>query len=295
MDFTAAMFLVVPLLLDDVASRREILTEMTSAYVKAVRTGQIGESAFLAPLPLYMVEGRWDELVSAAETMIAAHIVSTRGMASVALAEVLRARGTFNEAVSAIEPYLPDDDVRPDQLVHQELWIPVMAQLLTAQIELDRGDHVTARRWLAAHDRWREWWQAIYGEVASRLTWAQLALLDGDRDLAEAHVRTALDRAQSPRQPLGLIAAHRMLGELLADAGRVDEAMAHLDESRRLAHACEAPYELAQTLVSLASVQRASGAADEAAECLAEARAICEPLGAAPLLQRIADLETGAP
>ncbi len=177
------------------------------------------------------------------------------------------------------------------QLVFQDLWVPVMAQLLAAQIELDRGDHAAARRWLAAHDRWRDWWQAICGQVAGRLCWAQLALLDGDPALAEEHARTALDHAEAPRQPLGLIAAHRMLGELLTDSGRFDEALIHLDESRRLAHACEAPFELAQTLVSLASVHLASGAYDAAAECLADARAICEPLGATPTLQRIAALE----
>jgi len=292
MDFTASALLVVPLLLDDIALRRAIVTEMTSAYAKAVQTGQIGESAFLAPLPLYMVEGHWDELVSAAEGMINAHIVSMRGWASVALADVLRGRGRLDEAFSTLEPYLPAQAVEPEELVYQDLWVPVMAQLLAAQIELDRGDHTAARGWLTAHDRWRNWWQAIYGEVASRLSWARLALLDGDQALAETHARTALDRAQAPRQPLGLIAAHRMLGELLTDSDRIDEALTHLDESRRLAHACEAPFELAQTLVSLASVHLVSGANDAAAECLTDARAISDALGAAPLLQRIAALVT---
>jgi hypothetical protein len=84
-----------------------------------------------------------------------------------------------------------------------------------------------------------------------------------------------------------------MLGELLTDTGRLDEAITHLIESRRLAHACEAPFELAQTLVSLAAYQRAAGDQDAVAESLADARAIAEPLGAVPLLRKIATLESG--
>jgi tetratricopeptide (TPR) repeat protein len=168
-----------------------------------------------------------------------------------------------------------------------------MTQLLAAQIEFERGDYPAARRWLEAHDRWREWWQAFYGAVASQLIWARLALREGDTALAEIRARAALDLASAPRQPLGLIASHRMLGELLTDTGRLDEAITHLIESRRLAHACEAPFELAQTLVSLAAYQRAAGDQDAVAESLADARAIAEPLGAVPLLRKIATLESG--
>ena len=151
---------------------------MTSAYAKAVQTGQIGESAFLAPLSLYIVDGRWDELVSAAESMIDAHIVSMRNWASVALADLLRTRGNLDDAFTTLAPYLPDEEVRPEDLAYQDVWVPVMAQLQAAKIALDRRDHAAARRWLVAHDRWREWWQAISGKVASQLSWARLALLD---------------------------------------------------------------------------------------------------------------------
>jgi hypothetical protein len=224
--------------------------------------------------------------------MINSHIVSIKGWASIGMAEALHARGRLDDAFNALELYLPAGDVRPEHLAYQDLWIPMMAQLLAAQIDLDRGDAAAARRWLTAHDHWRDWWQAIYGQVASRLAWARLALLDDDRASAESHARSALDLAQRPRQPLGLISAHRMLGELLTDAGRFDESSEHLIESRRLAHACEAPFELALTLIALAAFHLATGAQPEAADCLADARAICEPLGAAPALQRIAELET---
>jgi hypothetical protein len=83
-----------------------------------------------------------------------------------------------------------------------------------------------------------------------------------------------------------------MLGELLTDSGRIDVAIAHLDESRLLAHACQAPFELAQTLVTLATLYLAAGTHAAATEFLADARSISEPLGAAPLLLRIVALET---
>jgi hypothetical protein len=69
MDFTAVPSLIVPLLLEDIALRREVVAEMSAAYSEGVRAGQIGESAFLSPLSLYMVEGRWDELLTAADTI----------------------------------------------------------------------------------------------------------------------------------------------------------------------------------------------------------------------------------
>jgi tetratricopeptide (TPR) repeat protein len=242
-------------------------------------------------LSLYLVEGRWDDLLSAASTMIDSHIASIRGWASVTLADALRARGRLDDAYGALEPYLPAEVVQPEQLVFQDLWVPVMAQLQAARIELDRGNHDAARHWLTAHDRWREWWQAIYGRVDSHLIWARL-LWDSDPRAAEAHVLAAVDNAHAPRQPLGLITAYRMLGELLVDSGRLDEAAEHLQESRWLAHACEAPFELAQTLVGLAELSITSGDRDAALECLADARAICDPLAADPTLRRIELLET---
>jgi hypothetical protein len=147
-----------------------------------------------------MVKGSWDYRVSAAETMINAHIVSMRGWASVALAELLRNRGHLDDAFSTLAPYLPDEDMEPEDLAYQDLCVPVMAQLQAAQIELELNDRTAAHRWLAAHDRWREWWQAINGEVASRLSWARLALLDGDPALAEAHARPAPHAGQLNHQ-----------------------------------------------------------------------------------------------
>jgi DNA-binding NarL/FixJ family response regulator len=83
------------------------------------------------------------------------------------------------------------------------------------------------------------------------------------------------------------LAAHRLLGELEREAGRYEDATAHLNEALALADACAAPYERALTLLALAHLHVATGAGVEARALLDEARAICAPLGARPALARM--------
>jgi DNA-binding CsgD family transcriptional regulator len=77
-----------------------------------------------------------------------------------------------------------------------------------------------------------------------------------------------------------LLAAHRMLGVLDADAGRVAEASVHLDMAVALAERCAASYERALSLAALATVQ--DGRAAETT--LLTAQEIARTLGARPLL-----------
>ncbi len=93
-------------------------------------------------------------------------------------------------------------------------------------------------------------------------------------------------------QPLVLLAAHRLLGELATNAGRLDDAHRHLTVSLDLAIACGAPFEQALTLMALAELRAAEGNRVEAAQCAAEVRSIAEPLGAVPLLTRATALST---
>jgi DNA-binding CsgD family transcriptional regulator len=103
---------------------------------------------------------------------------------------------------------------------------------------------------------------------------------------ASARAEEAFACASRPRQPLALLAACRLLGELAAEAGRHDEAGGHLQESLTLATACEAPYERALALLALAELRATTGAAAEAARLLHDARGLCEALGARPALER---------
>jgi ATP/maltotriose-dependent transcriptional regulator MalT len=126
----------------------------------------------------------------------------------------------------------------------------------------------------------------VLGLSEGQALWAQYHRQAGDNEAAYKHAARALAHATAPHQPLALLAAHRLLGELDTDAGRYDEAASHLDESLRLADACAAPYERALTLLAMAELRAATGDADAANRLLAAVRAICEPLGAQPALAR---------
>jgi DNA-binding NarL/FixJ family response regulator len=109
----------------------------------------------------------------------------------------------------------------------------------------------------------------------------------GDLDRAGEAAAEALILATEPRQPLVLLATHRLLGELATATGQWQEAQSHLHESLTLADACAAPFERALTLVALAELGAAKDHRAEAIQMLDEARAIGQPLRAAPLLARI--------
>jgi len=159
-------------------------------------------------------------------------------------------------------------------------------QLLAAALALDAGDVLTARTWLDTHSNWQRWSGAVLGESEGQALWAQYHRQAGEMEQAWAYAERALAHATAPRQPLALIAAHRLLGELDTEAHRFDAAAAHLQESLALADACAAPYERALALLAMAELRAAMAAATEAATFLEEARTICERLGAKPALAR---------
>lgn len=129
----------------------------------------------------------------------------------------------------------------------------------------------------------------MIGQVEGHLGWARYHRTVGDLAAAEEQARTALAKATDPRQPLGLIASHRLLGELATEGNEFDDAGSHLRDALELADACVAPFECALTLVALAELDLATN--DDAREKLTEACTICERLEARPTLERIAALE----
>jgi hypothetical protein len=162
-------------------------------------------------------------------------------------------------------------------------------QQVAAGLAMDTGDLAQAAEWLTANDRWLAWSGAVLGQVEGHLDWARYYLCLGDRVAAEAQARLALDKANAPRQPLGLLASHRLLGQLATERGDAAVADDLLSEALTLADACQSPYERALTLVAQAELALATGS--NAHEMLAEARAICERLEARPTLERIVALE----
>lgn len=159
------------------------------------------------------------------------------------------------------------------------------------EIALDSGDLVTARAWLECHDRWMSWSGNIPLITIGHYLWARYHGVAGDLSACRERATKAVAHASSPRQPLALIAAHRFIGDLEVRRRCFMEAEEHLQESLQLADLCEAPFERALTVVTLAELRVAERDREEARKLLCEARAICEPLCAIPTIQRIEALE----
>jgi DNA-binding NarL/FixJ family response regulator len=153
-------------------------------------------------------------------------------------------------------------------------------QLLAAGLALDAGEFDAARGWLDLHRRWLEFMDATLGrseEAVLEAAWYRAA---GDAGRARTHADEALAHASDPRQPLALLAAHRIRGIVDTDAGHTKEAEEHFAQALTLADACRAPYERALTLLACAELATAQGENAAASAALDEVRAICTPMDA---------------
>jgi ATP/maltotriose-dependent transcriptional regulator MalT len=246
----------------------------------------------VAHLPLLLLAGDWDE---ARDLALAVREpggrTQWRPFATTHLAHLARDRGEVDLAWALVRERLPDGPAaEPGDAIFLDA---TPLQRLAAALALDAGDLPQARAWLEAHDRWLAWSDATLGRPEGCALWSRYHRAAGDRPAARAAAEQALVRASEPRQPLALLTAHRLLGDLDAAEGRQTGAATHLDAALALADACAAPYERALSLLVVAALRRATGEADAARAALDEVRAIFERLGAAPALARCAALVDG--
>lgn len=235
-------------------------------------------------LPLLAVEGRWAELRRLPMATFDALASALRG----ALGPVLRQQGEADLAWKLIHAVLPNGPTTAPGNVR--FYVAVECQRLAVALAMDDGDLDTARAWLEAHDRWLAWSGAVLGQAEGQLGWATYYRAAGETALAYERATKALAHATEPRQPLALLAAHRMLGELDTVTRRYEEAASHLHTALMLADACAAPYERALTLLALADFSAARGNGTGAITLLGEVRTICTMLGAQPTLARAESL-----
>jgi DNA-binding NarL/FixJ family response regulator len=182
------------------------------------------------------------------------------------------------EAWRRMHDLLPNGPLIVPETVTLDVVMPM--RHLVAQPAFDAADLEIARTWLEAFDRWLAWSGAVLGRAESAALWAQYHQALGDFSRARTHAKQALILASDPRQPLALIAAHRVLGRIDTFDGRYNEAEQHLRAALALADACRAPYERALALLTLAELQVASASPDDARAFLGEVITICEPLEA---------------
>ncbi len=269
----------IPYHADRVGERQRIAVEAEAAYAKA-NTAAPDQQPQIARVPLLILEGDW----ATAREVLAAMPQPLGPFPRLLRATIAARQGDGGLAWQLVHETFPDG---PETEPGDSDFTPSnRLQRLAATLALDAGDLATACAWLDAHDRWLAWSGAVLGQSEGEALWAQYHRQAGDAGNADVHAERALAHATEPRQPLGLLAAHRLLGELDTEAGRYDDADKHLTASLALADACAALYERALTLLAMAEAKAATKATDDARRLLAEARAICEPLGAHPALTR---------
>jgi len=275
---------VLPYSADDCAFREEVAGAAAEAWGRAQALHLVAPFPVRAlRFPLDFLAGAWD----AAQT----HAVSMQQVdgpmaqiALVTLGTIARSQGRSEEAWRRLRDWLPEGTTTESRT--RALVLGLQLQHLGGLLALDAGDLDEAREWAEATDRWLVWSGAVLGQSEGQALWAQYHRQLGNTNKAHQHAERALAHATAPRQPLALLAAHRLIGELDTDAGRHDDAARHLAESLALADACQAPYERALTLLAMAVLRAAQGASNDAKRLLDEVQSICAPLGAKPALAR---------
>jgi DNA-binding CsgD family transcriptional regulator len=254
-------------------------------YAASTRTGGVvgdlpGRFVYA---PLLVLRGEWHAVRSLVLPWLEASPLYEPWAASI-LGPLAREQGNAAFAARLVREALPDGpETAPGDTWFREMQI---MQRLAAALALDARDLPTARAWLVAHDRWLASNGAVLGRAEGDLGWAAYHRQAGDAAAARNHAERAIAYATTPRQPLVLLAAHRVLGELATDAARYEDADAHLQTSLAHADACAAPYERALSLLAIAELHAATGQDADALPPLDEVRAVCTALGAPPVLAR---------
>jgi ATP/maltotriose-dependent transcriptional regulator MalT len=241
-------------------------------------------------LPYLLLEGKWRSArdlallgIESSDRTSEKHLIS-----GVVLARIAREEGDSVLAWQLVHRMLPAGSQTATG--HADFATSLSLMRVAALLSLDEGNLAAARAWLDAHDRWLSWSGAVLGQADGQILWTHFYRVMGDLPHARKHAGQALVLAHSPRQPLALLTAHRLQGELYTQLGELTEARRQLDAAYSLAEACAATYERALILLAFAELERCSGAPAAAATALDAARSIFEALGAAPALARAGEL-----
>ncbi len=282
------ILVVLPYQADDL-DERERMAEAAVEVAQWMLERGVHRNANLAGyarLPLLMLEGKWHEArdvleqrdltdlnwLSRAHALYAGMLARVQGDTETAWRCVNEPSGPWGERA----------DAEPGRTT--EISVQLQLQLLAAELALDADDLPAARAWLDLHRRWLDFMDATLGRAEHAILEAELCRATGNGPLARHHAEQALADATTPRQPLSLMAAHRMLGILDTDDGAYAAADDHFVQALGLADACQAPYERALTQLARAELATAQGDYSTAAGMLDEVRDTCTQLGARPAL-----------
>jgi DNA-binding CsgD family transcriptional regulator len=275
-------YVVIPYYADNAAEVRRIADAGVTAWA-AVGEAVLGVPPRRLALEALFLHGEWEEAWSLFRGM-RRFPRTTRSESRGAPVRLLLARGESDLAWTLVREMFPAGTAtEPGTLPYRG---SLALQETAASMLMDAGDLPGARAWLAMHDRWLAWSGAILGQSEGQALWAAYYRQAGDAIRAHDYAERARAHASEPHQPLALLAAHRLLGELDTDAGLFATAAQHLDAALALADACEAPYERALVVLADAELHGAMGDTATAHAELGEVTAICTRLGAKPALAR---------
>ena len=279
---------VLPYQADHLVERNRLAAEAEEAWKRA--SGAMTDfSPRFAALPLLILEGHWRE---ARQLALAVYVSTTTSWwplrAASMLGPLAHNQGDSSLAWQLIQQVLPAGSTTALGVVLFAEGLILAG--LAAMLAIDARDLMTAQVWLETYHHWLTSSGSVLGQSEGQRLWATYLRTAGDAAEARQHAALALDLATKPRQPLAMLAAHRLLGELDTVTGAYAEAQAHLDQALALAEACAAPYERALTLLALTELRHATGSRDAAQAALDEARPVLERLEARPALARAAAL-----
>ena len=280
--------MLTPFRTEQIAERERMMAEAQSLVAQASGARPALPDA-LARLPVLLFEPHWPSL----RDLIASVPLDTLGNYRSTLGPIARYQGESEIARTIVRDILPSG---PGTEPGTSRFLSAIAmQRLGAALAHRRGRprYRASAGWRRTTAGWRGA-AASSGQAEGQLHLGAVSARGGRFGTAHEQATRALCRCHRPRQPLALLAAHRLLGELDTDAGRYDDAASHLDAALALADACAAPYERALTLLALAALRAAHGRPRTRNASLDEVRAICTPLGA-PALARADALACGLP
>jgi DNA-binding CsgD family transcriptional regulator len=281
-------YAVLPFLSDHLAERERVASAAEQAILRGNAAGAIDEPAEYARyprLPLMVLEGEWREArrIISVLSDYGAHAI-LRHIISCFLGQLARHQGERDLAWQQVHKTWPGGpSTEPGE---GDIYYTLPLQRLAVELSLESGDLASAWEWLEAHDRWLTWSGAVLGLSEAQQLRARYELASGNLEVAYRRAEQALALASEPRQPLALLAGHRLLSELNNAIGRSKAADEHLRAALELADACSAPYERALSLLALAELRVAGETYKDVSAQLEEVRGICSDLGAAPALAR---------
>lgn len=283
--FDELMMVVLPYQVDRPAERQRIESALAESLADLEDITGEG-SAPSADVVSSLLRGDW---IDASARLEQSTWRSFRRNTPMLLAPIARWQGDVALAWKLIGQHFPAGaDTEPEDAALDT----VSLRSLAVALALDAGDHVLARRWLDAFDGWLTWSGSVLGRADALLSWATYHHAQGEDELARDFAEQALAAGTEPRQPMVLLAANRLLGELDLENGQLSDAEARFVTALALADATGAAHERALTLLGQAELRFARDEPQLAHELLESVRASCLAMNAVRTLRRADELAT---